>query len=99
MEWFMALMGVCVCIIAYNIAKLIRLSKKQKFEMLQREYAFAREQELHQVSRSKVENKLKDFEDIKKTNIFREMAIDAIASQTLVYDPESGRYVRTKRIK
>ena len=98
MEWFMALMGVCVCIIAYNIAKLMRLSKKQKFEMLQREYAFAREQELHQVSRSKVENKLKDFEDIKKTNIFREMAIEEIARQKLVYDEETGRYVRRRQI-
>ena len=98
MEWFVLVLSVCTLVIAYNIAKLLRISKEKKFASLQREYNFAKQQELSETYKDSIGKRLKNFEDIKKTNVFREMAIDAIASQTLVYDPETGKYVRAKRI-
>ena len=101
MEWFALFLSVSIIFLAYQIYKITDISKKHKLEQARREYAFARRIELDERYHNYTHNinrKIKNLDYNKKTNIFREMAIDAIASQSLVYDPESGKYVRTKKI-
>ena len=97
MEWFVLFMSVGTLLITYQIFKSLGLSKRHKLEQAQREYAFAKRVEMdetYQNYTADVRRKLKNLDYNRKTNIFREMAIDAIAKQTLVYDHESGQYVR-----
>ena len=100
MEWFALFLSVSIIFLIYQIFKIVSISKKHKLEQQRREYAFARRLELderYQNYTHNINRKIKNLNYNKKTNIFREMAIDAIANQSLVYDSKSGKYVRTKR--
>ena len=65
--------------ICYLLYTISKMSKKQK----------------QNCSINKTTNlKIQNYNDYKKTNIFREMAIEAIAEQRLVYDQKTGAYIR-----
>ena len=92
MEWYLLVLSICVSIIGYHAYKFLKLTKQHKVQQLQREYAFRKKNELNETYRQQFPNTQK------KTNIFREMAIDQIAGQRLIYDRKSGQYVRRRQI-
>ena len=63
------------------------------------------EKSLHEIERIRQEYNIERIRELqssrenqKKTSIFREMAVEEIAKQKLVYDEASGRYVRRRQI-
>tara|TARA_A100001201_G_scaffold82021_2_gene73066 strand:- start:185 stop:505 length:321 start_codon:yes stop_codon:yes gene_type:complete len=102
-EVAIAVLSVCAIIITYHIVKFLKFSKSQS---IKRDYGLRRYQELQQTKEfenERLKNKIKELkqkkEDNINDNIFRQMAIEQIASQKLIYDEESGKYVRRRQIK
>lgn len=67
--------------------RMLEEKSLNEIERIRREYNIERIKELQNFR-----------ENQKKTSIFREMAIEEIAKQKLVYDEESGCYVRRRQI-
>jgi membrane protein insertase Oxa1/YidC/SpoIIIJ len=90
-EFLFITLCVCLLILSYFAYKFIIFRQNQKsilqIKQIRNEYKKARAKELQEVRNNQ-----------KKTNIFREMAIEEIAKQKLIYDEESGCYVRRRQI-
>lgn len=102
LEIAVAVLLVCAVIITYHSVKFLKFSKSQT---LKRQYGLARYQELQQTKefenqelKRKIELLKQKNKDNKNDNIFRQMAIEQIASQKLIYDEKSGKYVRRRQI-
>ena len=100
MEFLYLILGICSSILFFFCYKFSKFRKNQiickrileekslnEIERIRREYNIERIKELQNFR-----------ENQKKTSIFREMAIEEIAKQKLVYDEESGCYVRRRQI-
>ena len=79
-----AVLCICLSIVVYHAIKFVQYTKIQK---ARKEYALYRYKEMQETSKKP------------ETNIFRDMAIEAIASQRLVYDERTGKYIRRRQIK
>ena len=100
MEFLYIMLGICLSILTYFGYKFFVFRQNQikfnqqlnqksilEIERIRNEYKKERAKELHEVR-----------DNQKKTNIFREMAIEEIAKQKLIFDEESGCYVRRRQI-
>ena len=54
---------------------------------------------LNQMQREYQSERQAELNEKPATNIFREHVIDEISKQRLIYDEESGRYIRLRQIK
>ena len=102
LEIAMLILAVCGIVITYHAVKFLKFSKSQS---IKRDYGLRRYQELQQTKEfenEQLKKKIKDLkqkkEDNMNDNIFRQMAIEQIASQKLIYDEKSGKYVRRRQI-
>ena len=86
-----AVLCVCLSIVVYHVVKFVQYTKIQK---ARKEYALYRYKEIRETTRKVSQTNKKP-----KTNIFRDMAIKNIASQRLIYDKKSGKYIRRRQIK
>ena len=97
MEIFGIILFMNLCIFGYFTYSFMQFRKKEKYrtqelnhkvqcmlDQMQREYQSERQAELNEKP---------------VTNIFREHVIDEISKQRLIYDEESGRYIRLRQIK
>lgn len=84
MEYLMFILCVCLCVAGYYTYSFISFRKNQKLIKNRLDYRKARMKEAN--------------ETYKKTGIFREIAIEEIAKQKLIYDEKSGRYIRRRQI-
>ena len=97
MEIFGIILLMNLCIFGYFTYSFIQFRKNEKYrtqelnhkvqcllDQAQRDYQAEREAELN---------------DGPVNNIFREHVIDEISKQRLIYDEESGRYIRLRQIK
>ena len=100
MEFLYITLGVCFSILGYfayrfsvfrqnqiDFEMLLNQKSQYQIELIRRQYKEQRRKELHET-----------MTDHKKTNIFREMAIEEIAKQKLIYDEETGQYIRRRQI-
>ena len=96
-EFLYITLGVCLSILAYFVYKFIVFQKKQIVAKDMLEQCML--DEIQQTREEYQRRRLSEIRDSrKKTNVFRKMAIDEIAKQKLVYDEESGCYVRRRQI-
>lgn len=84
MEYLMFILCVCLCVVGHYTYSFISFRKNQKLIKNRLDYRKARMKEAN--------------EAYKKTGIFREIAIEEIAKQKLIYDEKSGRYIRRRQI-
>ena len=97
MEIFYIILGACATIFCYFGYRFIEFRRKQNICRTILEDTI--QQELNRSRREYQSLRLAErMETVNKTNIFREMAIEEIAKQKLIYDEESGRYVRRRQI-
>ena len=96
-EFLYFTLGVCGSIFCYFGYKFLQFKKKQDTCRTILENSL--QQELDRARKEYQSLRLAErMETRHKTNIFREMAIEEIARQKLVYDEETGRYVRRRQI-
>jgi Tfp pilus assembly protein PilV len=88
MDFLIAILIVSLCILSYFGYQFYIFQKKQKISQ--------------KIARNKLEYRKARMREMsethKKTNIFREMAIDSIARQKLIFDEDSERWVRRRQI-
>ena len=102
LEVAILVLSICVVVFTYHAVKFLKFSKSQS---IKREYGLQRYRELQQTKEFENEQLKKKIKDLKQKkddrnndNIFRQMAIEQIASQKLIYDEKSGKYVRRRQI-
>ena len=97
MELLYALLGVNLCILGYFAYRFMEFRKTQ----LKREQLLLTKS-LEEIARAQKEYSRARMEELsdthKKTNVFRELAIEEISKQKLVFDEETGAYVRLRQI-
>ena len=97
MEFLYITLGVCLSILFYFVYKFIVFQKKQMICKNMMEQCM-----LEEIQQSREEYQRRRLSEIRgsryKINIFRKMAIDEIAKQKLIYDEETGCYVRRRQI-
>jgi hypothetical protein len=93
MEYIMIMLGVCLSVIGYYGYNFIIFRRNQNSILKQRLQQLTKDRIEYQKARMKEAN-----ETYKKTGIFREMAIDSIVKQKLIFDEQTGRYIRLTEI-
>ena len=97
MEFFYLVLGICISIFCYFAYKFSEFRKKQNACRVLLEQNM--QQELNRARKEYQRAHLEERNQTRyKTSIFREMAIEEIAKQKLIYDEETGRYVRRRQI-
>ncbi len=97
MEFLYIILGVSLTVVGYFVHKFIVFSNKQKISQQLLEYKCSEEILKYRTTHGR--QRMQELNNnYKKTNVFREMAIEQIAKQKLVYDDENGCYIRLKQI-
>ena len=97
MEIFGIILFMNFCIFGYFTYSFMQFRKNEKY----------RTQELNHKVQCLLDQAERDYQAERQaelnekpvTNIFREHVIDEISKQRLIYDEESGRYIRLRQIK
>lgn len=96
-EFLYITLGVCLSILMYFVYKFVVFQRKQNNCKKLLEQSMM--EEIQRAQKEYQKRRLSEMrEKRQKTNIFREMAIEEIAKQKLIYDEETGRYVRRRQI-
>lgn len=85
MEVLFIILGICMSTLGYFCYKFMEFRKEEAVRMQKLNF--------------KIQTLLDGvYKAPKEENVFREMAIDEISKQKLVYIPETGMYERRKQI-
>ena len=97
MEIFGIILFMNLCIFGYFTYSFIQFRKKEKYRTQELNHKV--QCMLNQMQREYQSERQAELNEIPVTNIFREHVIDEISKQRLIYDEESGRYIRLRQIK
>jgi hypothetical protein len=88
----MFVLGVSLAVIAYFGYNFYIFQKEQE----------RRNDRFNQLAKNRIEYRKARMREMsethKKTGIFREMAVDSIVKQNLIFDEKSGKYIRLTEI-
>ena len=96
MEIFGIILFMNLCIFGYFTYSFIQFRKKEKYRTQELNHKV--QCMLNQMQREYQSERQAELNEKPVTNIFREHVIDEISKQRLIYDEESGRYIRLRQI-
>ena len=97
MEIFGIILFMNLCIFGYFTYSFMQFRKKEKYRTQELNHKV--QCMLNQMQREYQSERQAELNEKPVTNIFREHVIDEISKQRLIYDEESGRYIRLRQIK
>ena len=97
MEIFGIILFMNLCIFGYFTYSFMEFRKKEKYRTQELNHKV--QCMLNQMQREYQSERQAELNEKPVTNIFREHVIDEISKQRLIYDEESGRYIRLRQIK